>query len=74
VDFSFQGISNEIAANYMRQHGRATWRGIRKNLTAVPTCPKLNPIGIFTTAGTKNQNSSVLNRTTLTAARSRNTA
>jgi hypothetical protein len=41
VDFSFQGISNEIAANYMRRHGRATWRGVRKNLAARPTCPKL---------------------------------
>jgi hypothetical protein len=41
VDFSFQGISNEIAANYMRRHGRATWRRVRKNLAARPTCPKL---------------------------------
>jgi hypothetical protein len=41
VDFSFQGISNETAANYMRRHGRATWRSVRKNLVARPTCPKL---------------------------------
>ena len=32
VDFSFQGISNEIAANYMRRHGHATWHAVRKNL------------------------------------------
>jgi hypothetical protein len=25
-DFSFQGISDEIAANYMRRYGQATWR------------------------------------------------
>ena len=29
--FSFQGISDEIAANYMRRHGWATWRAVRKN-------------------------------------------
>ncbi len=32
-DFSFQGISDEIAINYMRRHGRATWRSVRKNLS-----------------------------------------
>ena len=40
-DFSFQGISDEIAANYMRRHGQATWRSVRKNLARGPTCPKL---------------------------------
>ncbi len=40
-DFSFQGISDEIAENYMRRHGRATWRSLRKNLAQQPTCPKL---------------------------------
>ncbi len=40
-DFSFQGISDEIAENYMRRHGRATWRLVRKNLATQPTCPKL---------------------------------
>ena len=40
-DFSFQGISDEIAANYMRRHGQATWRSVRKNLARRPTCPKL---------------------------------
>ena len=28
-DFSFQGISDEIAVSYMRRHGRATWRSVR---------------------------------------------
>jgi hypothetical protein len=40
-DFSFQGISDEIAANYMRRHGQATWHAVRRNLTRQPTCPKL---------------------------------
>jgi hypothetical protein len=29
-DFSFQGISDQIAANYIRRHGQATWRSVRK--------------------------------------------
>jgi len=40
-DFSFQGISDEIAANYMRRHGQATWHSVRKNLARGPSCPKL---------------------------------
>jgi hypothetical protein len=40
-DFSFQGISDEIAENYMRRHGQATWRSVRKNLARGPSCPKL---------------------------------
>jgi hypothetical protein len=40
-DFSLQGISDEIAINYMRRHGRATWRSVEKNLDRRPTCPKL---------------------------------
>jgi len=40
-DFSFQGISDEIAINYMRRHGQATWRSVGKNLAGRPSCPKL---------------------------------
>jgi hypothetical protein len=40
-DFSFQGISDEIAANYMRRHGQATWRSVCRNLARGPSCPKL---------------------------------
>ncbi len=40
-DFSFQGVSDEIAANYMHRHGQATWRSVRKNLAERPSCPKL---------------------------------
>ena len=38
---SFQGISDEIAENYMRRHGQATWHAVRKNLAQRPPCPKL---------------------------------
>ena len=40
-DFSFQGISDQIAANYMRRHGQATWRSVRNKLAKRPSCPKL---------------------------------
>ena len=40
-DFSFQGISDEIAENYMRRHGQVTSRSVRKNLSRRPACPKL---------------------------------
>jgi hypothetical protein len=40
-DFSFQGISDQIAANYIHRHGQARWRSIRKNLSKKPSCPKL---------------------------------
>ena len=45
--FSFQGISDEIAINYMRQHGQATWRSVRKNLANQPSCPKLKTYWAF---------------------------
>ncbi len=40
-DFSFQGISDEIAANYMAKHGHATWASVQKNLDRQLNCPKL---------------------------------
>ena len=43
-DFSFQGISDEIAANYMRRHGQATWASVRNNLARQPSCPKLKTV------------------------------
>ena len=46
-DFSFQGISDEIAENYMRRHGQATWRAVKKNLANRPTCPKLKSYWLF---------------------------
>jgi hypothetical protein len=38
---SFQGVSNEVASNYMDRHGRPTWRDIGNKLGRGPTCPKL---------------------------------
>jgi hypothetical protein len=46
-DFSFQGISDQIAINYMQRHGQATWRSVRKNLARRPTCPKLKTYWAF---------------------------
>jgi hypothetical protein len=40
-EFSFQGISDQIAIDYMHRHGQATWRSVRKNLAKRPSCPKL---------------------------------
>jgi hypothetical protein len=46
-DFSFQGISDQIAINYMRRHGQASWRAVRKNLAKAPSCPKLKTYWAF---------------------------
>jgi hypothetical protein len=46
-DFSFQGISDQIAANYMARYGQATWRSVRKNLAKKPSCPKLQTYWAF---------------------------
>jgi hypothetical protein len=45
--FSFQGISDQIAVNYIARHGQATWRSVRKNLARRPTCPKLKTYWAF---------------------------
>src|SRR5262249_11328100 len=37
---SYQGISNDVADEYMEKHGRATWRQINQGLERA-TCPKL---------------------------------
>jgi hypothetical protein len=46
-DFSFQGISDQIAINYMQRHGQATWHSVRKNLAKGPSCPKLKTYWSF---------------------------
>jgi len=46
-DFSFRGISDQIAINYMARHGQATWRSVRKNLAKKPSCPKLQTYWAF---------------------------
>ena len=38
---SYQGISDQVAYDYMEQHGRARWTDIDAKVAASPTCPKL---------------------------------
>jgi hypothetical protein len=38
---SYQGISDQVAYEYMQRHGRATWREISRNLNRGATCPKI---------------------------------
>jgi hypothetical protein len=38
---SYQGISNQVAYEYMEKHGRATWRQIKQGLDRGASCPKL---------------------------------
>src|SRR3984957_11120514 len=38
---SYQGISNQVAADYMERHGRAQWADINVKVAASPTCPNL---------------------------------
>jgi hypothetical protein len=38
---SYQGISDQVAYEYMEKHGRATWRDIEQKLAQGVACPKL---------------------------------
>jgi len=38
---SYQGISDQVAHDYMDQHGRVTWQAIERDLANNPSCPKL---------------------------------
>jgi hypothetical protein len=38
---SYQGISDQVAFDYMELHGRATWQVIASDLRRRPSCPKL---------------------------------
>jgi hypothetical protein len=38
---SYQGISDQVAADYMDRHGLATWQAIERDLRRRPSCPKL---------------------------------
>jgi hypothetical protein len=38
---SYQGISDQVAFDYMERHGRATWQQIEGDLRRQPSCPKL---------------------------------
>jgi hypothetical protein len=39
--FSFQGISDRVAREYMDKHGTASWAKLEASLRASPSCPKL---------------------------------
>jgi hypothetical protein len=38
---SYQGISDQVAFEYMEKHGRATWQQIKQGLDRGANCPKL---------------------------------
>ena len=38
---SYQGISDQVATDYMERHGRPRWADIHAKVAASPTCPKL---------------------------------
>jgi hypothetical protein len=40
-NFSYQGVSDQVARNYMAKNGKATWRSIKAGLNEPPGCPKL---------------------------------
>jgi hypothetical protein len=39
--FSYQGIADRVAADYVARHGRARWGRISASLARNPSCPKL---------------------------------
>jgi hypothetical protein len=45
--FSYQGVSNRAAAEYMRRHGSVTWNEIDRALQGQPGCPKLGSYWAF---------------------------
>ena len=46
--FSFQGISDAIAADYLARHGNAEWQEIDRHLRrSRPLCPKLSSFEAF---------------------------
>jgi hypothetical protein len=49
--FSFQGIADAIAADYMDKHGALTWGAIAADLDACPACPKLQSYWQFYDCG-----------------------
>jgi hypothetical protein len=44
---SYQGISDQVARDYMERHGQVTWRGIEGGLAASGSCPKLRGYWAF---------------------------
>src|ERR1700761_6233535 len=39
--FSYQGISDRVATDYMARHGRVRWHAIDAEVRENPSCPKL---------------------------------
>jgi hypothetical protein len=48
---SYQGISNQVAAEYMEQHGSATWADIDQKAGQGVTCPRLTSYWHFYDCG-----------------------
>ena len=49
--FSFQGIADAIASDYMDRHGALTWGAIADDLDGDPACPKLHSYWQFHDCG-----------------------
>jgi hypothetical protein len=47
VAFNFQGISDQVARNYLRKHGAVTWQQITADLEDSPACPLTASYGQF---------------------------
>ena len=45
--FSYQGIANRVAFEYMRRHGSVSWAEINRALKGNPGCPKLESYWAF---------------------------
>ena len=63
---SYQGISDQVASDYMERHGRATWPDIDVKVAASPTCPSCKATGISMAAGTTRSAGPVPSLTTST--------
>jgi hypothetical protein len=48
---SYQGISDQIAYNYMEQHGYVTWADINQKLAGGASCPRLRSYWHFHDCG-----------------------
>jgi hypothetical protein len=45
--FSYQGIADRVADDYMQRHGKARWASIKASLARKPSCPKLRGYWAF---------------------------
>jgi hypothetical protein len=49
--FSFQGIADSVAYDYLQRHGGARWENFAASLPAKPSCPKLRSYWHFEGCG-----------------------